>query len=162
MSLEDFERSCRDTSRQLRRLPSELRKAIAADAQTRVADPVVADLRGRWAGPWARQLAAGTKSRKAADPTLVIGGARRVVSGGASVRQLVYGAEWGGGKRVTPTRRTTRNGGRATAYRLRSTRQFLRPTPALVPTLRDNAGRMLTAWAELVLDTFDKVVDRGR
>jgi hypothetical protein len=159
--LEAFERSCRDTSRQLRRLPAEVRKAIAAPAQTDVASPLADRIRSSFAGPYRAVLAAGTKARKDADPTVVVGGARPVVRGGASVRQLVYGNEWGGGRRVTPTTRRTRHGGRSTSYRLRSTQQFGQPRSSIIPTLKDNAGRVIDAWAQIVTDTIERTLPRG-
>lgn len=154
-----FEASCRETARQLRRLPRETRQAIAARATDEVARPVAAKVAGRHRGPWAAELAAGTKARKAADPTINVGGARPVVSGGASVRQLVYGNEWGGDKRVTRTTRRTRNGGRSTTYRHKSTRQFATPHPSIINTLRGETGFMLDAFAGIVLDVFDQVVE---
>lgn len=189
--LEAFERSCRDTSRQLRRLPSDLRKAIAAEAQERVADPVAGFIADAWTGPWATELAAGTKGRKAADPTVAIVGSRPVVSGGAAVRDLVYGTEWGGGKRTANVNRERytsadvaaaprgsrikagqRRRGKVTAaeraraprriYRRRTTMQFVaNHHPAIIPTFRAKAGWMLEAWADLVNDVIAKSVRDG-
>lgn len=180
--LEAFERSCRDTSRQLRRVPAELRKTIAAEAQNRIADPMASFIRAAYRGPWAAELAAATKGRKAADPTIAVAGARPVFSGGASVRHVVYGNEWGGGKRVTTVNRERyaagdgrhikagqRRRGRVTdaerrrvgrtVYRVKSTQQFVRNHhPAIVPTFRDRAGWVLEAWADLVVDVIDRTV----
>lgn len=160
-STDAFERSCRDTARQLRRMPADVRREISTRATELVAAPIARRIQAAYTGPWARALAAGTKARKAADPTIVVGGARRVVSGGASVRQLVYGDQFGGSRRVTPTTRRTRDGGRTTSYRLRSTRQFGQPRPAIIPTLRKSTAQMLEAFADLVLDVFDKGAGRG-
>ncbi len=145
-----FERACRDAARSLRRVPKELRQTIAADSRDEVAAPLVQALQHAAVGPWARQLAAGTKARKAADPTVVIGGARPVVSGGAGVRQLVYGNQWGGGKRVTTVTR-----GRS-RYRLRSTRQFRTPHPYIIRTLSQQGGAVLDAWARLVMRAIER------
>jgi len=158
MSSEDFERACREAARGMRRLPAEVRKAIAARAMPEVAQPVAAAMAARFTGPWARVLSAGTKARKQADPTIVVGGARRVASGGASVRQLVYGNEWGGGARRSRVSRSTRNGGRSTSYTARTTRQFRTPHPAVIPTIRDESGNMLDAWAGIVNDVISDVI----
>lgn len=158
MSSEDFEQACKDAARGLRRLPAEVRKAIATRATDEVARPVAQAMAARFTGPWAVVLAAGTKARKQADPTIVVGGARRVVSGGASVRQLVYGNEWGGGARRTRVSRRTRGGGRSTSYTARTTQQFRQPHPAVIPTIRDESGTMLTAWADIVNDVIDSTI----
>lgn len=151
---DDFERALRETARGMRRLPADVRRAIAARATAEVAQPVAQAMAARFTGPWARVLAAGTKARKQADPTIVVGGARRVVSGGASVRQLAYGNEWGGGVRRARVSRSTRGGGRSTTYTARVTRQFRTPHPAVIPTIRAESGAMLDAWAGIVTDVI--------
>lgn len=155
---DEFERACRDTSRQLRRVPAELRRELAAEVSARVAEPLAARIASRWAGPYAAVLSAATRSRKGADPVIVVGGRRRVVRGGAAASQLVYGAEFGGGKRKTRTTRRTRNGGRSTTYDLRSTQQFAQRSPAIIPTLRADAPAAIDRWADVVLEVLDAQV----
>ena len=148
--LEAFERECKVTARNLRRLPADLRKALAAQVQPRVAAPLAGKVAQTFAGPWAAPLAASTKARKLADPTIVVGGGRPVVSGGASARQLVYGATWGGGKRVAQVTRKTRAG--SVTFRRHVTKQFQgKARDNIFPTLRSNG-----AW---VLDQFAAIVD---
>lgn len=161
--LDAFARACRDTSRQLRRLPRELRAALSSEVQPRVAVPLAAKIANAYAGPWAAPLAASTKARKLADPTVVIGGARRVVSGGASGRQLVYGATWGGGGvRVSTVTRRTRNGGRPATYKAKTTRQFRgKANDRIFPTIRANGVWILDEFATIVDDVIRKGVTNG-
>jgi len=153
--LEAFERSCRDTSRQLRRLPSELRKELAAQVQPRVAVPLAGKVAQAFGGPWAAPLSRSTKARKLADPTIIIGGAKRVASGGASARQLVYGATFGGGtRRSTVTRRTSSG---STSYQVHTTRQFKgKARDDVFDTIRSNGAWVLTQFAGIVDDVLGK------
>jgi hypothetical protein len=157
--LEAFARSCRDTSRQLRRVPAELRKALASEVQGQVAEPLAGKIAQAFTGPWSGALARSTKARKLADPTIVVGGARRVVSGGASGRQLVYGATFGGGSRVsTVTRRTS--SGRSTSYKVHTTRQFRgKGRDDLFNTIRSEGAWVLTQFASIVDDVLGKAVN---
>lgn len=145
--LDGFARECKVASRQLRRLPKDLRRELGSAVKIEVAEPLADRIGAAWRGPHARALQVQTKARAAADPQVVVGGTRRVVSGGASARQLVYGNEFGGGKRVTAIPSTARRRG----HRRRTTRQFARPHPAVFPTI-SRSGQ----W---VLDQFAKIVD---
>lgn len=128
-------------------MPTELRRELATQVLPQVASPLADKVAHTFIGPWARPLATATKARQLADPTIVVGGARRVVSGGATPRQLVYGAQWGGGARVATV---TRHG---KPVKVHTTRQFAGRGPATVfATIRAEA-----AW---VLDQFAGIVDR--
>ena len=83
-------------------------------------------------------------------------GARRVVSGGASARQLVYGATFGGGsRRSTVTRRTS--SGRSTTYQVHTTRQFRgKARDDVFDTIRANGAWVLTQFAGIVDDVLGK------
>jgi hypothetical protein len=152
--LEAFERECKVTARNLRRMPADLRKALSAQVQPRVAVPLAGKVANAYAGPWAAPLAAATKARKLADPTIVIGGAKRVVSGGASARQLVYGATWGGGKRVSTVTRRTRRG--SSTYRAHVTKQFQgKARDNIFPTLRAQGGWVLEEFANIVDEVWE-------
>jgi hypothetical protein len=152
--LEAFERECKATARNLRRMPADLRKALSAQVQPRVAVPLAGKVANSFAGPWAAPLAASTKARKLADPTIVIGGSRPVVRGGASARQLVYGATWGGGKRVASVTRRTRAG--STTYRAHVTKQFQgKSRDNLIPTLRASGGWVLEEFAAIVEEVWE-------
>lgn len=153
----DFAAACRQTARGLRRAGPELRRALADRVTPEIAAPLAGDVAGAFTGPWGGALAAGTRARKLADPTIVIGGSRPVVSGGASVRQLVYGNEFGGGRRVAKVSRRTRHG--QTTYRARTTRQFRAARPAIFPTIRRAGGWVLDAFAGIALDTLERVTD---
>ena len=157
-NLDEFARSCKDTARSMRRLPKELRQALSSEVQPRIAEPLAGKIAQAYAGPWAAALAASTKARKLADPTIVIGGRRRVVSGGASGRQLVYGATWGGGGvRVSTVTRRTRNGGRPATYKAKTTRQFRgKANDRIFPTIRANGAWVLDEFAGIVDDVIRK------
>jgi hypothetical protein len=158
--LDAFARACKDTSRQLRRIPADLRRELSSQVQPQVAVPLAAKIANNLTGPWATPLAASTKARKLADPTIVIGGAKRVVSGGASARQLVYGVTFGGGSRVTTTTRRTRNGGRPTTYKLPSTRQFRgKGNDQVFGTIRAEGAWVLEQFANIVDDVLGKALN---
>jgi hypothetical protein len=142
----------------MRRLPAELRRGLANEVRDTVAEPLAADIRQAWSGPYATVLATATKARVQTDPLVVVGGSRRVVSGGASVRELVYGTEWGGGKRVTPI--PSRPGRRG--HRRRTTRQFSGSGQhAVYGTIARTLDKSLERWADAVDRLVAKVMDGG-
>ena len=114
-----------------------------------------------------------TKARAGADPTIVVGGAKRVVSGGASPRQLVYGVEWGANANTMRTvnrrkmfgsdglgRVTTRERAEAashgqTIFKRHATRQFLgKKSPAVFPTIKKSGGWIMDRYADIVDDVL--------
>jgi hypothetical protein len=142
----------------MRRLPAELRRALANEVRDQVAEPLAADIRGAWRGPYARALSGATKARVQTDPQVVVGGSRRVVSGGASARDLVYGTEWGGGRRVKAI--PSRPGRRG--HRRRTTQQFARQGQhAVYGTIHRGLDRYLDRWADAVERIVGKVMDDG-
>jgi hypothetical protein len=90
-----------DASKALRRIPKEVRRALAAEVKTEVAAPLAVKIAGAATGPYNRVLRNGTKARASADPQIVVGGARPRLSHGAGPRDVVFGTEFGGGKRIT-------------------------------------------------------------
>ena len=154
---QEFARECKEAARNLRRLPKELRRALSNEVRDQVAEPLAADIRAAWSGPYARALSAATKTRAAADPQIVVGGSRRVVSGGASARDLVFGAEFGGGRRVTviPTRPGRRG------HRRHTTRQFGRGQHAVFGTIEATLDRTFQRWADVVEKVAGDVIDNG-
>lgn len=171
--MDSFEQQCRQTARQLRRLPAELRRDLANDVRDAVAEPLAAQIRSDWSGPWAGVLAAATKARVQVDPMVVVGGSRKVVSGGASVRDLVFGTEFGGGKRVGLVNRPRpaagrRRRGRVTTaessaagrriHRRRTTQQF--PSEgqhAVFGTIESTLDAIFGRW----VDVIDRRIDKG-
>lgn len=151
-----FEAAAKEAARQMRRLPADLRRAIANRSRDEVAAPLAQEIAQAWTGPHAAVLAAATKARAGADPQLVIGGARRVVSGGASARQLVYGDEFGGGKRVATIQATnTRR-----RHKRRTTQQFPREGQhAVFGTIEARIGRVLDGFAAIIDDVLGEVSD---
>lgn len=157
--IDEFTAQCRVAARGLRRLPSDLRRGIAGDVQEQVAAPLADRVGAAARGPWAAQLRAATKARKLADPTIVIGGSRKVVSGGANPRQLVYGTEFGGGKRRTAV--PSRPGRRG--YTRVTTRQFANNhAPFVFRTVGENFDWAIDRFAGIVLDRLEGAVDDGR
>lgn len=168
MAFEEFERACKDTSRNLRRVPKDVRRELANRVRPEVADPLADRIRAAYRGPYARPLSAATKTRVAADPQIVIGGARKLTSNGATGRDLIYGDQFGGGVKVrTVNRERARSGrrrkGRVTAaerarqaasgrviYKRRTTQQFRVARPTVFPTLRRSM--------DFVLDRFERIV----
>ncbi|MGW5239496.1 hypothetical protein ACWEOW_11235 [Monashia sp. NPDC004114] len=156
---DEFARECDEVARSLRRVPSELRRALASEVKTEVATPLAARVAAAAAGPYARPLSGAVKARALADPTIVIGGSRKVVSGGASPRQLIYGTEWGGGKRRSSVTRRTRHG--SVTYKRRSTNQFVPAHPFVFDTIAENADWVLDRFADITLKVLDREVGNG-
>ena len=149
----EFAHECKEAARNMRRLPKELRRDLANEVRDEVAEPLAGDIRAAWSGPYARALAGATKARVQTDPQIVVGGSRRVVSGGANARALVFGTEWGGGRRVTPI--PSRPGRRG--YRRRTTQQFPRTGQhAVYGTIHRTLDATFERWADVV----DKIVGR--
>lgn len=149
----DFGSECREAARNLRRVDRDLRRDLAGQVKDRVAVPLAGRVASAATGPWSRVLAAGTKARAAADPTLVVGGTRPRLSGGAGPRDVVFGAEFGGGRRLTAVPRSARRRG----YRRYSTNQFRRnQAPFVFPTIRREMDGILDTYADIVTDTFRK------
>jgi len=156
-STDDFAQGCRDASRNLRRVDKELRRALSSESKDKVAVPLAAKVASAARGPWARVLAAGTKARAGADPTIVIGGMRPRTSGGAGPRALVYGTEFGGGTRVTALTATSRRRG----HRRHTTAQFRRNShPYVFSTVADNVPWVLDTFADIAMTTLEKEVNR--
>lgn len=154
----EFAAACRQTSRAARRLPAEVRRDLKARVRDRVAEPIAADVRAGGSTTYTRLVAGTTRVRADADPTVVLGGARRLVSGGARGRDLVFGAQFGGGKAVVSV--PSRPGQRA--HRRRSTMQFGGRDPFVFATLRRNIDRYLGLWADVVVETVGRVIPGGK
>lgn len=142
MDAAGFERSCRDLSRQLRVVPGQVEAAIEREAPARAADPVARRVAARWSGPWAGVLAAATKAIQGNPTGVVVGGTSPVVSGGASVNDLVWGNEYGGGRRP-------------------ATQQFVPRHPAIVTTIEGAVSELEDAYADLAADAIEEVT-RGQ
>jgi hypothetical protein len=155
---DDFAAACRAASRGLRQVPTDLRRELSAQTKDQVAAPLAGRIAAAATGPHAAILAAGTKARAGADPTIVVGGLRPKLSGGAGPRQVVFGDEFGGGKRLSPIPRSRR----ARAHRRHSTNQFRRGAkPFVFPTIGDNLPWVLDTFADVTLSTLSKGVNRG-
>lgn len=170
-TMDDFAQQCDRASRDLRRIPKDVRRDLASSVKERVAVPLAGKVSGAAAGPYRVALSGGVKARAAADPQIVIGGAKKVVSGGASVRQLIYGTEFSGGKRYAIVNRPTRNGRRRkgrvsakeraaalangkTIYKRHTTNQFVPGHPFVFSTISKNGDWVLDTFADIVMDTL--------
>lgn len=142
MDAAGFERSCRDLSRQLAVVPGKVAAALEREAPSKVAEPVARRVAARWSGPWAGVLAAATKAITGSPTGVVVGGTAPVVSSGASVNDLVWGNEYGGGRRPT-------------------TQQFVPRHPAVITTIEGAVGELEDAYADIVQDELEEVA-RGQ
>ena len=127
----------RELLRALSRLPKtaqaeirEAAQAIADDEAKRITSA------GRSSDSQSAAAAGFVKARRDRVPTLSVGGSRKAgVSGGATVGQLFFGAEFGGQKRPT-TRQFRPHKGRTGYW--------------LWPVLREDQERMLKRWQAAV------------
>lgn len=155
----EFEQQCKQAARQLRRLPAELRRQLGPEVRDEVAEPLAGSIRAAFSGPWVSVLAAAVKTRIRTDPTIVVGGSRSVLSGGGSVRSIVFGNEFGGGTRVTPV--PSRAGRRG--YRRRSTRQFAGAgRHPIFGTIERKLDDTFERWTRVVERITDRTIDSGR
>lgn len=159
MTPEEFAQECRASSRQLRRLPAEVRKALAGRVRDEVARPLADDITAaaRTGSIYAQRLSGSVKVRASGDPTITVGGARRIVSGGGKARDLVWGTNFGGGKRTTAV---PSKGGRR-GYRRRSTEQFRRREPFVFGTVGRRLEATFERWADIVIETIGEGTRRG-
>lgn len=142
----------------LRRLPKDVRRALSARMKDEVATPLASRIAAAAAGPWAGALRAGTKARAGADPTIAVGGMSPKMRGGAGPRNVVFGAEFGGGKRlakVTEYQRGGRRAGKVRGHRRYATRQFAHnKDPFIFDTVAANMDKTMDAIATIVLEVM--------
>jgi hypothetical protein len=143
---DEFEQACRAAARDLRRVPAELRKRLGREVRDDVAEPLAAEIRAAFDGPYRAVLVGAVKARIQGDPMIVVGGSRRVLSGGASVRDVVFGDEFGGGSRLGTVRSTSRRRGHAR----HTTRQFGPPRGNILGTISSNTQATFDRWADVV------------
>jgi len=151
---DEFARECEAAAKALRRVPKELKRALAQEVKTEIAVPLATRIGGAARGPYGHALSGSVKARASADPQIVIGGSKAIVSGGASARQLIYGTEFGGGKRVTAVPRTARHRG----YKRASTNQFHPAHPFVFPTVERNADWVLEQFADITLKVLSNEI----
>lgn len=154
----DFANGCRAAASQLRALPSALRRDLDQEVLHVVVEPLARKVAQAWSGPYAGLLSQATSARLADSPEVVVGGATRQLSGGATAGTLVGGVEYGARDRVTqvnPRRRQR-------PYKRHSTRQLPRQgQKALTGTMERNADATFTKWVDLVNRLTDRVISRG-
>lgn len=157
MDADEFGRQAEQAARDLRRLPADLRRALAQESKAKVATPLAAKVASAATGPWSRVLAGGVKARATADPKIVIGGQSPKLSGGGGPRSVVFGNEFGGGKRVRSLARTSRRRG----HRRATTNQFRHPHPFVFRTINANMDWVLDQFADITMTVLDKGVGRN-
>lgn len=146
-------------------MPADLRKGLKASVADEVARPLADEVRRASfrAGPYSGRFTV-TVKRGSEEPSLSVGGQRRVVSNGGSGAQLFYGTEWGGSRsRHQPAHRpyTRRSSGGATHSVWRNTTaQFVPARPFVYPTFRRETDRTLEAWLG-TLDPFLEAWEAG-
>ena len=156
-SMEEFAAECDQVARSLRRLPKDVRRALASDVKTEVAAPLAAKIGSAATGPYGAVLATATKARASAEPVIVVGGGRKVVSGGATPRDLVFGTEFGGGKRRSRVPRNAKHVG----YSRAGTNQFKPARPFVFPTIGREGDWVLDRFADIVLKALDEGLSDG-
>ena len=156
-----------DMARDLRRAPKAIRDAVKADSRSEIAEPLAAKIRAAATGPHVSVLAPGVKTRagSGAESQIIVGGARPKLSGGAGPRHVVFGDEWGGGKRLSPVLGYARGGkraGRVRGYRRFSTNQFRQgKRPFVFPTVARNSDAIMEAYATIVMRALDAALGRA-
>lgn len=162
--LDPFARATRDAARGLRQMPAELRKELGQAVFDDVASPLAAAVRNasRGSRPFGPLLE--VKARKGTDPTIVVGGSRRLARNGATGRQLVYGVEFGGSRSRhqpahRPYTRTYRNGKPHSVWR-NTTAQFVPAKPFIYPTFRAEYAETAEAFLAM-LDPFLEAWEAG-
>ena len=151
-------------ARDLRRAPKVIRDAVKRDSRSEIAEPLAGKIRSAARGPYAKVLAPGTKTRagSGAEAQIVIGGVRPKLSGGGGPRAVVYGTEFGGGKRLSPVLAHNRAGVRVRGYRRFSTNQFRRnKAPFIFPTVAKNMDAIVEAYAVIVSRALDEAMGRA-
>lgn len=149
---DDFTQAARNAARDLRRVPAELRKRLGREVRDDVAEPLAGEIRASFDGPYRAVLVGAVKTRIQGDPMIVVGGARRVLSGGASVRDVVFGDEFGGGSR----RRVVSSTPRRKAHLRHTTRQFAGGGRGnILGTIRTQAETTFERWA----DTVERIIN---
>lgn len=173
---DDFARDCRAMAAAVKKLPSDVRAELGREVKTRVAEPLAQKIAEQAHGPYGRALAASVKVRVSADPTIVVGGTRPVVSGGATGRDLVFGTEFGGGNRVSVVNRERHADGRKrvgrigrgeqerqrargrSVYKRHTTKQFRNPNPFVYPTVEANVEWALDEFAAIVMGKIANIL----
>lgn len=152
-----FTAACRTLSRDLQSLPAAVRAALPEQMMNDVARPLAETIARKWTGPHAAALAAATQARYVRDDLEVFAGGRtRLISGGATGRDLVWGNEFGGGNRVK-----SMTSSRGKSYRRHTTRQFGGGSDTLLGTADAALDWMLEQTARAAGTIIDKVLRNG-
>lgn len=163
----EFQRQTQAMARAVRKLPKEIRKDLAKEVKEKIAVPIADEINRQAHGPYGRALSTAAKARLDAQPVIVVGGTRPLVSGGATGRQLVFGNEFGGGSRVSTVNRKPGKRGRVSraerasgVYKRHSTKQFSNPHPHVYPTVEAMADDALEMFADLIVEKIDNALPR--
>jgi len=148
-------------AKDLRRAPKSVRDEVKRESRTRIAEPLAAKIKAAAGstGPWSRVLVAGVKTRAGAEPTILVGGTRPKLSGGGGPRSVVFGTEWGGGKRFSRVLAYQTGRGRTSGHRRASTAQFRsHKHPFIFPTVGKHMDSIVEIYADIVVKALEKEV----
>lgn len=160
-------------ARAARALPKELRAEFRTAVNREVVAPVAREVQavaGRSAIPVVRAFRnRGVAVKPGEEPTLVVGGPE-TYAGRARMRTVAYGAEFGGGDRVTTYTRKGRKVGRkrgaAHSVTRHTTRQFGphqgKTGRFVYPTLVKAVPQMTEAYLRIVERVTEEVWSRGK
>ncbi len=157
MTGQEFAQETRRAADAVRRLPRALHDALPRITEEEVAAPLAERVRSAGGNTYARRVSATATVQLTPHPTLVIGGARQILSGGATGSDIAPGTEFGGGQRVG-----TVSASRARSHRRRTTRQFVRQqSPFAVRTVERSLDWAFQRFVDAVEILADRQVPRG-
>jgi hypothetical protein len=166
-------RSIAQAARAARALPAELRAEFRLSVNREVVAPVAREVQavaGRSAISAVRAFRTrGVAVKPGEEPTLVVGGPE-TYAGKARMRTIAYGAEFGGGAKVSTYtrkgRRTGRRRGASHTVTRHTTRQFGPHTGRdgrfVFPTLIKAVPQMTEAYLRIVERVTEEVWSRGK
>lgn len=164
MRPEEFARHCREAAHDLRALPAEVARALDLRLTRDVAQPLADDIRAGATTLYGRRLAATTTVRTGPTPQVVLGGPQRILSGGATGRDIALAVTEGTdpGRVATIPAGTGPKGRRHRSYRQRTTRQFIgRRDPFVERTITRRLEHYADVTAGIVADVIEKVTRRA-
>jgi hypothetical protein len=158
--------------RAARNLPADLRAELRRRTAREVVAPVARQVQlaaGASGDPFARLFRSrGVTVRPGDEPILVVGGPERIGDHGGTLRAVVKGAEFGGGRAFTTylrrSRGTRRRAPRDKRVRRRATVEFgpaTRDGTFVYPTILREVPATLDRYARILADVADKVTGHG-
>lgn len=154
MTPQEFARECDRAAQAVRSLPRALQQAYTARTRHEVADPLAARIRSAGRGVYGTRIAPTATVRTGTVPLVVVGGTARVVSGGATARDLLWGNELAQPARVAAVPARSRQA----AHRRRSNVQTrTHRAPFILRTVNASIEWAFERWAKIADDALDQV-----